>query len=43
MKKSKLIKRTYRITREQDKKLKKYAKADKASESAYIRELLTNL
>jgi hypothetical protein len=35
----KLIKRTYRITREQDKKVKKLAKKP-LSESAVIRELI---
>lgn len=38
-----LIKRTYRVLREQDKKIKKAAKKSKKSESAIIRSLIDEI
>lgn len=41
--KQKLIKRTYRISKDHDIKVKKVAKTKKKGESEIIRDLITNL
>lgn len=40
MKKSELIKRTYRITRDHDKKVKSQSRKSKKTESGFIRNLI---